>query len=357
MKQRVHDPLINGKFYSFLWMGFGGFIGFITIYFLFTWCNLTSFVESTDTSIFLPIHKELNHNKMGEEPLRAPGNQKERDALEISEYPAEMSEYPASQIPVPVSQTHVKSLENGGDAAKIFLPPFIKNGVRGSKGTKPKIALVITGLGPNADILKGVLERLPKQITLSFASYTPHLTEWIKIARIKGHEVLMDLPLESAEYPQLNSGPYTLRVDANPSENINKLNKILGKGGGMIVGVCGVMGSRFLASFKDTLPFLEALKTEGYMFLDTDLSSSSVVSRIGEQLSLPFVQNSQFLDNELSPSLIQKNLMNLERIAEENGFAVGVGHAYGPTVEFVMTWAEALGEKGFDLVPITDVLQ
>lgn len=349
MRDRIRKPMLNEKSHSFLWMGFGGIVGFIAVYFLFSWLDVNSSIGSKGTSVFLSIHKDLVHGIT-------------EDKLKVSEYQVgdvpEMFEYPASQTPVRVSDVPVKIPDNWAESLdKRSSPPFIKNGQPVQKGTKPKIALVISSVGPDKDILKEILRKLPKEITLSFACYTSHLGQWIENARIKGHEVLMDLPLETMEYPQLNSGPYTLRVNVNPLDNIEKLNKILGKGEGMIVGVSGVMGSGFLESFRDILPILETLKTAGYMFLDAMSSPPSVVPRIAVQLTLPFAQNNQFLDDELSKSLILKNLVNLERIAQKGGVAVGVGHANGLTVELVATWVEELEGKGIDLVPITDVLQ
>lgn len=344
MRHRVSESSHTARSHSFLWMAFGGVIGFVFVYFLFSWMDFNSPLDTNRSAIILPVQENFVHEMEQGELITSESQEKKT---------LEMSDYPASQVPV----MGLEGSRHVSVESDIKLPAFIRNGQRGQKSLKPKIALVITSVGSDPEILQMILDTFPAEVSFSFASYGPHLREWIKNARLKGHEVLMDLPLESLEYPQLNSGSYTLRVGVDSLNNINKLNRILEKGDGLIVGVCGLKGAHFLESADDTFPILEALKRDGYLFLETMPSSRSVVPKIAAQLSLPFIENNYVIDEVFSTSQMKKNLENLEYMAQKKGFSVGVVHAFQPTLELVKTWIEKLKEKGFDLVPITDVIR
>ncbi|RYF88332.1 MAG: hypothetical protein EON95_20500 [Caulobacteraceae bacterium] len=80
----------------------------------------------------------------------------------------------------------------GGDGRKpwqAYARPFTANG-------KPKVALVIGGLGLNPAYTRRAIELLPPEVTLSFAPYAEGLQGWIDLARANGHEVLLETPME-----------------------------------------------------------------------------------------------------------------------------------------------------------------
>ena len=75
---------------------------------------------------------------------------------------------------------------------------------------KPKVALIIGGLGLNAKATHEAIEGLPPEVTLSFVPYADGLQGWIDAARAAGHEVLLEAPMEPKEYPQNDPGPADL---------------------------------------------------------------------------------------------------------------------------------------------------
>src|SRR3984885_6001362 len=62
--------------------------------------------------------------------------------------------------------------------------------------TKPRVAVLLTGLGLSSAPTEAAINRLPPEVTLSFSPYAEHLGDWLQAARAAGHEVLLDLPLE-----------------------------------------------------------------------------------------------------------------------------------------------------------------
>jgi 8-oxo-dGTP pyrophosphatase MutT (NUDIX family) len=129
---------------------------------------------------------------------------------------------------------------DGRSPAQAYARPFQSNG-------KPKVALVIGGLGLNAKSTRQAIEQLPAEVTLSFVPYSDGLQAWIDLARSNGHEVLLEAPMEPADYPNNDPGPYTLLTTSKPAETVQRLDWLLSRATGYF-GVTNYLGSRFVTS-------------------------------------------------------------------------------------------------------------
>ena len=95
---------------------------------------------------------------------------------------------------------------DGRVPAQAYARPFRPNG-------KPRVSLIVGGLGLNAVTTRAAIERLPPEVTLSFVPYAENLQGWIDQARAQGHEVMLEMPMEPTGYPDNDPGPYTLLAD------------------------------------------------------------------------------------------------------------------------------------------------
>ena len=221
--------------------------------------------------------------------------------------------------------------------------------------TRPRIAVVLTGLGLSSAATEAAIKQLPGPISLSFTPYSRRLNEWIALARVNGHEVLLDLPMEPTSYPDDDPGPQALLTALSPRQNLERLDWALRRATGF-VGVAAVMGSRFLASEEHMTPILEALKTRGLLFLDNRDSDASVAGPLAQKIGVANAVNHRFLDRaQASRIAIDDRLVQLERIARSEGFAVAIGQPYPVTIERLAKWAADLEARGFVLAPLSAV--
>ena len=221
--------------------------------------------------------------------------------------------------------------------------------------TRPRIAVVLTGLGLSSAATEAAIKQLPGPISLSFTPYSRRLNEWIALARVNGHEVLLDLPMEPTSYPDDDPGPQALLTALSPRQNLERLDWALRRATGF-VGVAAVMGSRFLASEEHMTPILEALKTRGLLFLDNRDSDASVAGPLAQKIGVANAVNHRFLDRaQASRVAIDDRLVQLERIARSEGFAVAIGQPYPVTIERLGKWAATLESRGFVLAPLSAV--
>ena len=215
---------------------------------------------------------------------------------------------------------------------------------------RPRIAIVLTGLGPSGAATETAINELPGAITLAFDPYSRRLGEWIDRARAAGHEVLLSLPMEPVDYPRQDPGPYTLLTSLTPKENLERLELVLSRVSGY-VGVTTMMGGRFTTSQTNLLPVLDELKRRGLMFVDARASEQSVAGALAQSMGLPRVAADDQIDGEASRDAIDRHLEGLEAFARRNGEALGIGFAYPATLERVALWANTLDQKGIALAP------
>lgn len=218
---------------------------------------------------------------------------------------------------------------------------------------RPRIAVVLTGLGLSDSATEAAINQLPAAVTLSFSPYARNLERWIALARARGHEVMLDLPMEPATFPNEDPGPQGLLVGLSTEENLNRLDWVLSRGSAY-VGLAGAMGSRFTASRDSVEPVLREVKDRGLIFLDRRTTEGSLVPALAEELGLPSAVNNRSVDErQASRVAIDARLAQIERIALTEGFAVAMAQPYPVTLERLAEWATEITSRGFALAPIS----
>ena len=220
---------------------------------------------------------------------------------------------------------------------------------------KPRIALIISNLGLSDTYTKATLELLPEDITLSFSHVAPRLKSWVREARQKGHEILLDIPMEPIGFPRNDPGRATLLTSSNEVENLNRLEHIMKQAGGY-VGLLGTLGTKFMLHSETFLPVLRSIKQRGLIYVDSRSTSRSLGPELASSIQLPKAFNNVFLDKEPSQEKIKNKLDELERIALKRRFAVGIAQPLPITIEILSQWTKELKTKQIALAPITAIV-
>lgn len=229
---------------------------------------------------------------------------------------------------------------DGRTPAQAYARPFRPNG-------RPRVALIVGGLGLNAVTTRAAIERLPAEVTLSFVPYAEGLQGWIDLARAHGHEVLIEIPMEPQGYPDNDPGPYTLLANAGPDDIRQRLEWLLGRATGYF-GVTNYLGDRFVTSDGAMSAFLGVMRSRGLAFID----DGSARRRPGAYAR---ASADRIVDEVQSPAAVVAQLNALEAAARENGQALGTGFSYPVTVEAAARWADGLADRGLQLAPASAV--
>jgi polysaccharide deacetylase 2 family uncharacterized protein YibQ len=219
---------------------------------------------------------------------------------------------------------------------------------------RPRIGIVVTGLGLSAAATESAIQGLPGSVTLAFAPYSSRLNEWIRLARAAGHEVLINVPMEPDNYPAYDPGPQTLLTSMTDAQNLDRLLWILSRGTGY-VGVVDFLGSRFTTSRKHMRPILAALQERGLLYLDSGSSPRSISPVVAGQLNLSWAAVSLTLDQRASRTEIDRNFALLEQRAKREQRAIGIASPYPVSLERIATWARQLEARGIAIAPITAI--
>jgi polysaccharide deacetylase 2 family uncharacterized protein YibQ len=217
---------------------------------------------------------------------------------------------------------------------------------------KPRIAIVVAGLGPSAAQTDAAISKLPGAVTLAFSPYTSGLPGWVAKARAAEHEIILEVPMEPVDFPREDPGPYSLLTTRTPRQNLDRLEWVMSRATGY-VGLTNFMGSRFTAAPDALRPILEVVKGRGLLLLETRVSKQSAIAAVADGFALPRAADDRNFDGDLSRAGIDQALADLEQIARRTDTAIGIGSAYPITLERLAAWTETVAGKGLVLAPVS----
>ncbi len=267
-----------------------------------------------------------------------------RPASPLPKAPFNGFHQPGPLGPMPIIAT------DGRTVARAYARPFTGD------ATKPKIALIVGGLGFNAGATQAAIDELPPEVTLSFVPYASGLQGWIDRARARGHEVLLELPMEPFDQEADDTGPQTLLATGSGRDNIARLENLLSRGAGYF-GVTNYQGGRFATSGTASAPVAQALKARGLVFVGNAIGARSAFGVEAGRAGLPFSSADRIIDVQRDANAIDEQLLNLEALALQNGSALGSGFAFPVTIDQIEEWAENLSMRGYVLAPASNVME
>jgi polysaccharide deacetylase 2 family uncharacterized protein YibQ len=218
-------------------------------------------------------------------------------------------------------------------------------------GSDPIIAIVIDDLGP-ARINSHRIMDLAPPLTLAFLPYADGVKKMAGEAANRGHEIMLHLPMEPMDLSN-DPGPDYLRAGQDPLPNLIK-NLAAFDG---YIGINNHMGSRFTADRQAMATVLNELNDRQLLFLDSRTSAKSAVPDwIKQHPDQVILERDVFLDHHRSMDKITGSLNQLERIARDHGFAIGIGHPYPETIRAIKHWRAEL-DNDIHLVPLSAIYQ
>lgn len=222
---------------------------------------------------------------------------------------------------------------------------------------RPRVGLVIGGLGINAAVTEEAIRRLPGPVGLAFSPYAPRVELLLDQARAKGQELLLALPLEPTGYPLNNPGDRALLTGLTPSENGDRLLWALSRFTGYVgaIGALGPMRGERFAQLGEAMGALQAtLHARGLLYIDADARPN--VTRAPTRAWGRVVD--LVVDEPATRSEIERKLARLEELAREHGAALGyAGEASPVLVDRVAAWAGGVEARGLVLAPVTAMLR
>lgn len=217
----------------------------------------------------------------------------------------------------------------------------------------PLVAIIIDDIGYDMKIAEKFLG-LDTAITLSVLPYTTFNKRIVKLAREKGFEVMLHLPMEPNEYPAIKPGPGGILSSMSPDQLIAQLNSDINEIP-YIKGVNNHMGSRITADSAKMNQVFSVLKKRNLFFIDSRTTKNTLCKSSAALFKVPFTERDVFLDHFHEPGFIKKQIKLLISIAKKKGTAVGIAHPDQQTYDVLK---EALPElkKNVRLVSASKII-
>ena len=225
--------------------------------------------------------------------------------------------------------------------------------LKSGQSSAPRVALIIGGLGAASSGTAEALAKMPGAVTLAFAPDDNDLESLVARARDASHEMLLQVPMESIDYPETDPGAHTLLTSLPAEQNIDRLHWLMSRFQGY-VGIGNFVGGRFAASESALAPILRETAKRGLIYVDDGSSPRGITSQVPAN-TLPYAKVEIVVDASPKAEDIDKALSRLEALARERGSAVGMGQALPVTLDRVARWAKAAATRGIVLAPISAV--
>ncbi len=223
-----------------------------------------------------------------------------------------------------------------------------------SSNRRPRVGMVLAGVGLNQADSEAAIHALPGGITLAFSPYARDPAKLLAAARSSEHEYLMSIPLEPQGFPLNDPGRQALMTALSPEQNSAKLDWVLSRFAGY-VGAVGAEGSlrgeRFASLPEEMDPVLTELARRGLLYVDPRPGAAP----------LPLVWSRTVdvvIDEPASAADIDDKLAQLARLAREKGNALGFAGAVRPvTTQRLAAWASGLAADRLALAPVSALVR
>lgn len=219
-----------------------------------------------------------------------------------------------------------------------------------------RVVIIIGGMGISQTSTQQAIQKLDPNVTLAFAPYGNSLKRWMQDARKKGHELLLQLPMEPIDYPQNNPGAHTLLADANLQENIANLHWSMSRITNY-VGVMNYLGNKLLAQPASLSPIFSEISERGLLFVEDGTVKNSLAQGVAIKELVPYAKGNILLDNVRSRSAIAEKLVKLAEEAKRTGVAIGIGNAFPDTIDLVAQFAQQARQNGIEITPVSAVVK
>lgn len=216
----------------------------------------------------------------------------------------------------------------------------------------PRIALLVGGMGLSQTATRTALDKLPGAVTLGFAPYGADLEAQVARARSEGHEIVLQVPMDSFDDAPAEARPHSLATSLDADQNDDNLHWLMSRFTGY-AGIANFLGAKFTGDQAAFTPVLHEIGARGLYYLDDGTSPRSLAPMLAASQGTPLLQTDLVIDAANQREAIDVALEKLAAIAQAKGSAIGVAAGLPATIETIGRFARGLQARGIALVPLS----
>jgi polysaccharide deacetylase 2 family uncharacterized protein YibQ len=221
------------------------------------------------------------------------------------------------------------------------------------------LAIVIDDIGFDPPS-RTLLASLEGPLALAVLPGSPHGVEAARLAREKGWDLLVHLPMDPGA-GRVEKGSLGPKDDdaAIRAGVLAALERFPGA-----LGVNNHPGSKATADARVVRGVLEVVKEKGLLFLDSRTTPASVAGAEAAKLGVPFLARDVFLDDAATesadpggaPGALEAAWEKAISLARKRGQAIAIGHPRKETLTFLSEKIGLLGKEGPKLVRVSELV-
>ena len=214
----------------------------------------------------------------------------------------------------------------------------------------PRIAIIIDDLGYQLAAGRRAVN-LPGPVACAVLPQTPRAALLAEAAFARGKDVLLHLPLQSVRQPG-STEPGAIVLDTNRVEFARSFSTSFASVP-HAVGVSNHRGSLLTQHPGHMSWLMEEIEAQGNLFfVDSYTTHRSIALNLARENGVPAVKRDVFLDPDRAPETLQREFARLKDLSRVRGMAIGIGHPYPATLEFLETELPKLKDEGYELIGI-----
>ncbi len=217
---------------------------------------------------------------------------------------------------------------------------------------QPIISIAIEDMGLSDAATESAVRTMPAEVSLILSPYAANPDFWVNVARERGHEIWMHLPLETKDYPTNDPGPHTMIIDAPERDNLRKLRWLMSRTQGY-VGFVTSADHVFIKSLHDMRPILGDIYNRGLGFIDADAIPSAIPATMAAGQKSPYGTVQLYLGENDTLAEINEQLNRVEKIAIDRGKATIIIHPYPASYQAILKWLATFDKKGLIMAPLS----
>jgi len=217
------------------------------------------------------------------------------------------------------------------------------------------VAIIIDDMGTTLQEAKDLMA-INVPLTFSLIPGLPKVSEVSNLARNRGYQTMIHIPMEPKGYPKQRLEENGLLVSQADEEIVKRVNGYF-KQVPNATGANNHMGSRFSENEQKMKVVLNQLKARGLFFVDSRTSPDSVGFSLARSMEIDSASRNVFLDNLKDMESIRLQLYQLADLSRKKGSAIGICHPHKVTIQALSEYLPRMQKEGITFVPAGDLVR
>lgn len=214
------------------------------------------------------------------------------------------------------------------------------------------IAIIIDDLGHSRQQGEAFID-IPAPLTFAILPHTAHSQSIATSANAAQKEVMIHLPM--ANLQNIPIGPGGLRASLPRSEFLLALDAAIADVP-FAKGINNHTGSYLTQKREEMSWLMTEMKKHELFFIDSRTTEKSVAGEIAKQHKVFSSSRDVFLDNQRQEADIDAAFQTLVAKAKTEGTAIGIGHPYPETLNYLAKTIPTLEAQGIRILPASSLI-